>query len=141
MTNTPPKPARSRQPRAAKAGAASRADTEADVLAGDAGSATNRRAAGGIPSTADSALSPSMSGSSDIVSDDPAERPEPRDSGRPGDRKPVAPASAPPRGRGQAARQPHQTEAPPGDDGPLDSLGKAISDPLRKADEDGPASR
>ena len=140
MTLTPPKPARPRKPRAA-----SGADIEADVLAGDAGSATNRRAPGGIPSTADSALSPSMSGSSDIVSDGPAERPRPRDrdrpSHRPKDHKPAAPAPARPRSRAAATQERRETAAPPADDGPLDSLGKAISDPLRKADEDGPARR
>jgi hypothetical protein len=103
--------------------------TDADFLAGDAGSATNRTDTGGIPSTADAALSPSMSGSSDITSDGPSvdrRRPTPPDEGG-------KPSSNQPAPRKPGTPPPKEAD----DDNLLESMGKAVSAPvLGAADED-----
>jgi hypothetical protein len=100
--------------------------TDADTLAPRAGSATGDTRMGGIPSTADSSLSPSMSGSSDLGSDGPVDRERPaRDDGNmPPDRK-----------RAGAKRDDVErpSSAPEHIDGPLESLGKAVSAPVRGA--------
>jgi hypothetical protein len=91
---------------------------------------------GGIPSTTDAGLSPSASGSSDMTADDPAEprRPSARDE----------PETAPQHGESERAprqRNARQSGQPSrgkaGDDNPLESIGKAVSAPVRNAaDED-----
>jgi hypothetical protein len=92
---------------------------------------------GGIPSTTDAGLSPSASGSSDMTADRPA------GPGRPSARDEPEPA----RQHGETERAPRQRGArrsaqPAGskaedDDNPLESIGKAVSAPVRNAaDED-----
>ena len=100
--------------------------TDAHTLAPQAGSATGDTRMGGIPSTADSSLSPSMSGSADISSDGPIDRERPaRDDG-----------NMPPARDGSSAQR-GDVERPSGaeehTDGPLESLGKAVSAPVRDA--------
>jgi hypothetical protein len=101
--------------------------TNADTLAPKAGAATGDTRMGGIPSTTDSSLSPSMSGSSDITSDGPVDRERPaRDDG-----------NMPPQ-RDRSSAQRGDVERPGGSghkDGPLESLGKAVSAPVRGAAE------
>jgi hypothetical protein len=128
MPDTPreprePKDAADRQTAGRSADARGETGTDADFLAPRAGSATGDTRMGGIPSTADTALSPSMSGSSDITSDGPIDRERPtRDAGE----EPSSAGSAP------TQRPRDERDAPERgrDDGPLESLGKAVSAPV-----------
>jgi hypothetical protein len=84
---------------------------------------------GGVPSTSDSTLSPSMSGSSDLSSDGSMDRERPAMDKGSRDTQPK-PADA---DKGKTPQR--QAEAK--DEGPLESLGKAVSAPvLGAADED-----
>lgn len=96
--------------------------TDADFLA-ERAEAGDVRDMGGIPSTTDSALSPSMSGSSDLASRGPIDRERPAP--MPDRRNPAA-------GQGRR-RTDRPATGPRHKDGPLESLGKAVSAPVRGA--------
>jgi hypothetical protein len=108
-----------------------RVDTaDADMLAGGAGAATGHTDLGGIPSTADTALSPSMSGSSDITSDGPLDRERPTGADQTRPAPAGADAPSPEGARRQSPRDAQRDRV--GDEGPLESLGRAVSAPVRQ---------
>ena len=119
------------QPAGRSADARGDTGADADRLASGTG-ATGDTRLGGIPSTTDTALSPSMSGSADLTSDGPLERDRPAGA----DTAQPAPAGAdrPQAGtaRRKRPRNAGQDEDRVGNEGPLESLGRAVSAPVRQ---------
>lgn len=116
--------------------------TDADFLAGNAGSPGDASDMGGIPSTSDAALSPSMSGSSDLTTRGPMDRDRPTAT-------PTGATPTPDRRQPSARQGRRRTDQPARgraeSDGPLEALGKAVSAPLRHTAEpdadEGPEGR